>query len=100
MKRDYAQVRELLECFFDSAHLTRGRNEEKPWFGFAQEIFDLQGAGRDLIRPTTSEKYQRPAPRPPYSVLGHDAWAKAGIAPIGDWRDSLRRAFPAVDATA
>lgn len=70
------------------------------WFGFAQEIFDLQGAGRDLVRPTTSEGYQRPAPRPSYSVLGHDAWAKAGIAPIGDWRDSLRRAFPAVDATA
>lgn len=70
------------------------------WFGFAQEIFDLQGAGRDLVRPTTSEKYQRPAPRPPYSVLGHDAWAKAGIAPIADWRESLHRAFPAVDATA
>jgi dTDP-4-dehydrorhamnose reductase len=70
------------------------------WFGFAQEIFDLQGAGRDRVRPTTSEKYQRPAPRPPYSVLGHDAWAKAGIAPIADWRESLHRAFPAVDATA
>jgi dTDP-4-dehydrorhamnose reductase len=70
------------------------------WFGFAQEIFDLQGAGRDLVRPTTSEKYPRPAPRPPYSVLGHDAWAKAGIAPIADWRESLHRAFPAVDATA
>jgi dTDP-4-dehydrorhamnose reductase len=70
------------------------------WFGFAQEIFDLQGAGRDLVRATTSEMYQRPAPRPPYSVLGHDAWAKAGIAPIADWREGLHRAFPAVDATA
>jgi dTDP-4-dehydrorhamnose reductase len=70
------------------------------WFGLAQEIFDLQGAGRELVRPTTSGKYTRPAPRPPYSVLGHDGWAKAGIAPIGDWRESLHRAFPAVDATA
>ncbi len=68
------------------------------WFGLAQEIFDLQGAGRELVRPTTSDKYQRPAPRPPYSVLSHDAWAKAGIAPIGDWRMSLQRAFPAVEA--
>jgi len=68
------------------------------WFGLAQEIFDLQGAGRELVRPTTSGKHPRPAPRPPYSVLGHDAWAKAGIAPIGDWRTSLRRAFPAVEA--
>jgi dTDP-4-dehydrorhamnose reductase len=70
------------------------------WFGLAQEVFDLQGAGRDLVRPTTSEAFKRPAPRPAYSVLGHDAWAKAGIAPIGHWRDSLRRAFPAINASA
>jgi dTDP-4-dehydrorhamnose reductase len=68
------------------------------WFGLAQEIFDLQGAGRAMVHPTTSDKYQRPAPRPAYSVLGHDAWAKAGIAPIGDWRMSLHRAFPAIEA--
>jgi dTDP-4-dehydrorhamnose reductase len=36
----------------------------------------------------------RPAPRPSYSVLGHDAWAKAGLDPIGDWRHALQRAFP------
>jgi dTDP-4-dehydrorhamnose reductase len=70
------------------------------WFGLAQEVFDLQGAGRELVRPTTSDTYQRPAPRPAYSVLGHDAWAKAGITPIGDWRGSLHCAFPAVDETA
>jgi dTDP-4-dehydrorhamnose reductase len=29
-------------------------------------------------------------------VLGHDAWAAAGIKPIGDWRDALARAFPAM----
>jgi dTDP-4-dehydrorhamnose reductase len=73
------------------------------WFGLAQEVFDLQGAGRDLVRPVTSEEYAKAAarqvaPRPGYSVLGHDAWAKAGIAPISDWRDCLRRAFPAIDA--
>ena len=68
------------------------------WFGLAQEVFDLQGAGRAMVRPTTSEAFKRPAPRPAYSVLGHDAWAKAGIAPIGDWRTSLHRAFPAVEA--
>jgi len=31
-------------------------------------------------------------------VLGHDAWASAGLQPIGDWRLSLRRAFPALAA--
>jgi len=71
---------------------------ETTWFGLAQEVFDLQGAGRDLVRPTTSDAFQRPAPRPAYSVLGHDAWGRAGIAPIGHWRDSLHRAFPAISA--
>jgi dTDP-4-dehydrorhamnose reductase len=76
---------------------------ETTWFGLAQEVFGLQGAGRDLVRPVTSEEYAKAAarqvaPRPAYSVLGHDAWAKAGIPPIGDWRDSLRRAFPAIEA--
>jgi hypothetical protein len=46
--------------------------------------------------PTTGAAYRRPAPRPAYSVLGHDAWAASGIPPIGDWRDALRRAFPAI----
>jgi dTDP-4-dehydrorhamnose reductase len=73
---------------------------ETTWFGLAQEVFDLQGAGRELVRPTTSGAYKRPAPRPAYSVLGHDAWLKAGIAPIGHWRDALRRAIPAIAEAA
>ena len=47
-------------------------------------------------RPLTTAEYPTPAKRPAYSVLGHAAWHAAGIAPIGDWKDALRRAFPAV----
>jgi dTDP-4-dehydrorhamnose reductase len=79
------------------------------WYGLAQEVFDLyaastgDGAGRELVRPTTSAAYassatKQTAPRPAYSVLGHDAWARAGIAPIGHWRDCLQRAYPAMEA--
>ncbi len=64
------------------------------WFGLAREVFTLLGADPARVRPTTTSAYPRPAPRPPYSVLGHDGWIKAGLDPIGDWRDSLRRAFP------
>jgi len=31
----------------------------------------------------------RPAPRPAYSVLGHDAWAAVGLSPMRDWREAL-----------
>jgi dTDP-4-dehydrorhamnose reductase len=83
---------------------------EATWYDLAAEVFRLaacapsaSGAGpvadagdRPMPTRTTSESYRRPAPRPGYSVLGHAAWAAAGIAPIGDWRDALHRAFPAV----
>ena len=66
------------------------------WFDLAREVFTLLGANPDRVRATTTDAFPRPAPRPAYSVLGHDAWASAGLQPIGDWRLSLRRAFPAL----
>jgi dTDP-4-dehydrorhamnose reductase len=68
------------------------------WFDLAQEVFRELGADPARVRETTSRAYLRPAPRPAYSVLGHDAWAGAGIEPIGDWRLALKRAFPELAA--
>ena len=73
---------------------------ETTWFGLAREVFGLLGADPDRVRATTSSAYPRPAARPSYSVLGHDGWAKAGLEPIGDWRDALQRAFPALLRTS
>lgn len=72
---------------------------ETTWFGLAQEVFKLLGADPARVKPTTSSHYRRPAARPACSVLGHDAWARAGIAPIRDWRLSLRAALPAMKAS-
>jgi len=79
------------------------------WFGFAEEIFrlhhDLETQDRDAERerltprPLTTAEYPTPARRPAYSVLGHAAWQAAGMAPIGDWKDALHRAFPAIADT-
>jgi len=66
------------------------------WFGLAREIFRLLGADPDRVRPVASSELSRPAPRPAYSVLGHDAWDRLGIPPIGDWRAALQRAFPEI----
>jgi dTDP-4-dehydrorhamnose reductase len=41
-----------------------------------------------------------PAARPRYSVLGHEAWARVGLDPIGDWRYALYPAFPALLRTS
>jgi dTDP-4-dehydrorhamnose reductase len=70
------------------------------WFGLAREVYARAGADPALVTPTTIAAYPRPAPRPAYSVLGHSGWTAAGIKPIGDWRDALERAFPAMLAAA
>src|SRR5208282_5057881 len=38
------------------------------WFGFAQEIVGLSGSACE-VKPTTTDQFPRPAPRPAYSVL-------------------------------
>jgi dTDP-4-dehydrorhamnose reductase len=64
------------------------------WCGLAREIFGLLGADPGRVQPIPSTALSRPAPRPAYSVLGHVAWDRLGVAPIGDWRAALHRAFP------
>ncbi|PFG44327.1 dTDP-4-dehydrorhamnose reductase [Isoptericola jiangsuensis] len=54
------------------------------WYGFTRRVLASAGLAT-TVEPTTSDRFPRPAPRPAYSVLGHDALHAAGVAPIGDW---------------
>ncbi|MFF4846985.1 dTDP-4-dehydrorhamnose reductase [Streptomyces sp. NPDC001194] len=73
------------------------------WMGLARETYRLSGLDPERIRPTTSAAFVRPAARPAFSVLGHDAWEEeAGLAPLADWREQLAEALarPAFSALA
>ncbi|MEU9062384.1 dTDP-4-dehydrorhamnose reductase [Streptomyces sp. NPDC048430] len=72
---------------------------ETTWFGFTRAIFEQLGADPERVRPTTSAAFARPAPRPAYSVLGHDRWAKAGLEPIRNWREALAESFKDLHGT-
>lgn len=76
-----------------SAGIVHGTSSgETTWFEFARAIFAEMGLDPERIQPTDSASFTRPAPRPAYSVLSHEAWAPLGIAPIRHWRDALRAA--------
>ncbi len=66
------------------------------WHGFARAVADEVGTDPERVRETTSEAFVRPAPRPAYSVLGHDALRAVGVEPIGDWRERFAVAAPSV----
>jgi dTDP-4-dehydrorhamnose reductase len=62
---------------------------ECSWFEFAREIVSVAGLATH-VRPTTSEKMARPAPRPAYSVLSATSLHRYGIVMPG-WQDALAR---------
>ncbi|NUP46089.1 MAG: dTDP-4-dehydrorhamnose reductase [Catenulispora sp.] len=66
------------------------------WYGLARAVFEQAGLDPERVRPTTSDKFARPAERPKYSVLGHERWAEAGIAEQPDWRETLAASGVAV----
>jgi len=69
---------------------------ETTWFGFAQAIFAELGLDPERVQPTTTDAFPRPAPRPAYSVLGHEAWRGAALDPLPSWRESLTKSVPLV----
>ena len=84
-----------------SAGIYHGTNSgQTTWFGIAQEIFTLAGADVERVIPVSSSEYPRPAKRPSYSVLSHDAWAKTSVKPMRDWRIALADAMPAIISAA
>jgi dTDP-4-dehydrorhamnose reductase len=71
-------------------HATNGGAASR--FDFAREVFRLAGLDPERVVAAEGGPDSRPAPRPAYSVLGHDAWARIGIAPMRPWQDALAAA--------
>ena len=59
------------------------------WFEFAREIMASAGL-KTQVRPTTSDRFVRPAKRPAYSVLSSASLLEYGII-VPTWQDALPR---------
>ena len=64
------------------------------WFTLARRIYEQTGADVDHVTPITSSQILRAAARPPWSVLGHEAWSLAGMASPRHWEQALDEALP------
>jgi dTDP-4-dehydrorhamnose reductase len=58
------------------------------WYEFAAEIL-RQAGSKTVVRPTTTDKFPRPAPRPKYSVLSPKSLIERGIR-MPRWQDAVR----------
>ena len=77
-------------CRKNASGIIHATNRENcTWFDFAKEILAQTGS-QTIVRPTTSEKFVRPAERPKYSVLSPASLDKYGI-PMSPWQDALSR---------
>ena len=86
--RDVADlVRRLVESDAPAGTYHATSSGQTSWFGFAQRVVEAAGLDPAIVTATDSQAFQRPAPRPAYSVLGHDALERVGLTPIGDWAE-------------
>jgi dTDP-4-dehydrorhamnose reductase len=88
-------IRSLLESSVTSGVFHATNAGQASWWEFARRLFELAGWDPERVLPTTSETFVRPAPRPAWSVLGHDNWEKNGLPPPRHWRAALDEAWDA-----
>ncbi|MET4703217.1 dTDP-4-dehydrorhamnose reductase [Frigoribacterium sp. UYMn621] len=89
------QIVELLDADAAPGIYHATNSGEASWYDFTREIFRVVGLDPERVTKTTSSEFVRPAPRPDYSVLGHDGWAAAGLSPMRNWKAALSAAFSA-----
>lgn len=86
------QIVALLDTGTTSGIFNGTASGQASWFDFAKAVFRNAGLDPDRVTATDSSQFVRPAPRPAYSVLGHDSWRKAGLDPMRDWSSALSEA--------
>jgi len=79
------------------AGIYHGTNSgQATWFEFAREIFALAGADISRVIPVSTSEFPRPAKRPSYSVLAHDAWTGTSVPVMRNWKIALKDAMPSI----
>ena len=89
-------ITDLLEAEAPAGTYHATSSGQTTWWGFTRAIAQAIGVDPDVVEAVSSEQFVRPAPRPEWSVLGHDSLQAAGVEPIGDWAERWEIAAPEV----
>jgi len=83
-------INELIDSgAFGIYHFTDDTDGGISWYDFAKEIVRLSGCKTGVV-PTTSDRFPRPAKRPPNSVLDISLFsAVTGFSPV-QWKEALK----------
>jgi len=81
------RVRELVGKGYGTYHITN--SSHCSWFEFAAEIAKLKSS-KIKIKPTSSDKFKRPAKRPAFSVLNCTMLKLEGLYELRHWKDALK----------
>jgi dTDP-4-dehydrorhamnose reductase len=88
-----SQIIEMVDAKVPGGTYHGTSSGQTSWFGLTQRIYELIESDPNRVLPTTTDAFPRPAPRPAYSVLGHEKWAAVGLTPIRNWNEALAAAF-------
>jgi len=95
-----ARVMDVVELDLPPGIYHATSSDETTWFGLARAVFAAVGADPDRVRAARTKDFPRPAPRPAYSVLGHDAWGHVGLESMRPWGEALSDAVPVLAASS
>jgi len=95
--RDLAvMIRTLVESDVHSGIFHGTNSGQTSWWGFARVIFEKARLDPQRVLPTTSAEFVRPAPRPSWSVLGHQQWLDHSLPAPRPWNDAFAEAWDIV----
>ncbi len=81
------KLKELIGKGYGIYHATN--SSQCSWYEFAAEIAKLQSSNT-IIKPTTSDKFKRPAKRPLFSVLNNNMLRLEGLYELRHWKEALK----------
>ena len=73
--------------YYGIYHITN--SDACSWCEFARYIFEVAGVDVEVV-PVTASEFNRPAPRPSYSVLDNKKWIENGFKPLRSYKKAIK----------